>query len=220
MKKAEAVIFDMDGTLYSFPENKPFGQSPFGQAIQQNARTFIAKEFGLSAEAAEQRYTELQTEYGGETSIGIERAYGVDRMRFFENTWNLDPEKYITPAPGLREALEQINAERIVLSAAPRIWVDRALGYMGVADLFGKRIITGEPDLRKPNPEVFRRIIGAYGFTAARVVSVGDQEYLDILPAREVGLQTVRIGSGETAADILATDVIDAIRQLRERGIA
>lgn len=220
MTKAEAVIFDMDGTLYTFPENKTFGQSPFGQDIQQNARQFIAEEFGLSAEATDQRYAELQAEYAGETSIGIERAYGVDRMRFFESTWNLDPEKYITPAVGLREALEQIDAERIVLSAAPRVWVRRALGYMGVADLFGERVFTGEPDIRKPNPEVFRQIIGAYGFAAARVVSVGDQEYSDILPAREVGLQTVRIGSGETAADILATDVIDAIRQLRERGVA
>lgn len=218
-EKAAAVIFDMDGTLYQFPDKQTFGESPFGRAVQQNVQSFIADEFGLSTEEAKRRYAQLQVEFDGEISLGLERKYGIDRMRFFNTTWNIDPEKYIVSAEGLRNQLEEINAECVVLSAAPRVWVNQALGYIGIADLFGERVFTGEPDIRKPNPEIFRQIMGRLGCEAANIVSIGDQEYSDILPAREVGMQTVRIGSGETEADILATDIIDAITKLRERGV-
>lgn len=219
MKEAEAIIFDMDGTLYTFPEGKTFGQSPFGQAIQQNVKEFIGKEFGLNEEEATQRYKELYARFDGEMSLGLERDFRIDRMRFFDTTWDINPKKFIIPANGLRDQLEKIDAERIILSAAPRVWVTKALSYMGIADLFNDRIFTGEPDIRKPNPEAFRQVARKLGIEADCMVSIGDQEFSDILPAKQIGMQTVRIGDGKTAADIVACDIIDAVVQLRERKV-
>src|SRR5690606_27771249 len=119
--------------------------------IQQNTRTFIGRRFGLDEMAAAEEYERLFAKFDGELSLGLERDFGIDRMQFFEETWNLDPAEFIIPEPGVREALERVDADRVLLSAAPRVWVDRVLGFMGIADVFGDRIFTGEPDVRKPS---------------------------------------------------------------------
>ena len=138
---------------------------------------------------------------------------------FFDETWNLDPSEFIIPEPGVREALEQIDVERALLSAAPRVWVDRVLGFMGVADVFGDRIFTGEPDIRKPSPLAFQQILDAVDIEAKYAVSIGDQEYTDIVPARSIGMRALRIGSGETEAEFSASSVNQAIATLKKGGL-
>ena len=220
MENAKKVaIFDMDGTLYQFSGGSTFLQSPFGRAIQQNVRRLIANEFGLDDVRADERYRQLYAQFSGEMSLALEREAGIDRMRFFDETWNLDPAEFIVVEPGLREALLSIGAEPALLSAAPRVWVDRALGYMGIADVFGDRIFTGEPDIRKPSPLAFQQVLDDRSVDAAYAISIGDQDPTDIIPAQLLGMATVRIGAGETVADLQAATVVDAIALLRERNV-
>ena len=219
MEKAKLVVFDMDGTLYQFPDGGTFLEIPFGQAIQQNTRAFIGREFKLDEVEAVKRHEELFAKFDGELSLGLERENGVDRMRFFDETWNLDPAEFIIPEPGVREALEQVDAQRILLSAAPRVWVNRVLGYMGIADVFGERIFTGEPDVRKPSPLIFQQILDTYGVQARYAISIGDQEHTDIAPARSIGMRALRIGSGETEAEFSAPSVREAINILKQGGV-
>lgn len=217
--KAEAIIFDMDGTLYQFPGGGTFMQVPFGQTIQRNVQQFIAREFALDEPNALKRYDELQKQFNGEMSLGLEREFGIDRMRFFAATWDVNPSEFIVAESDLRDTLAGVEAELVLLSAAPRVWVDRVLGYMGVAELFGERIFTGEPDIRKPNPLAFQQILDTLGLTPEAAVSVGDQEYTDIIPAQSLGLATVRIGTEKTAADIQAYSVADAIAKMKDRNL-
>ncbi len=220
MKNAKKVaIFDMDGTLYQFSGGSTFLQSPFGRAIQQNVRRLIANEFGLDGVRADERYRQLYAQFSGEMSLALEREAGIKRVRFFDETWNLDPAEFIVVEPGLREALLSIGAEPALLSAAPRVWVDRALGYMGIADVFGDRIFTGEPDIRKPSPLAFQQVLDDRRADAAYAISIGDQDPTDIIPAQLLGMATVRIGAGETVADLQAATVVDAIALLRERNV-
>ena len=219
MKKAEAVIFDMDGTLYNFPDELSFSQSPFGAQVRQNVQQFIGREFKLDDIQSVERYDVLSKRYDGEMSMGLEREFGIDRMRFFAETWNIEPSKFIDPVPGVRQAIESIDAKPILLSAAPRVWTDRALGFMALADVFEDRIFTGEPDIRKPNPAIFTKILDTYGLNADRVVSIGDQEYSDIAPAKRLGMIAVKIGITETMADFAARDVVGAINILQGRSI-
>lgn len=209
----------MDGTLYQFPNGGTFLEVPFGQTIQQNTRTFIGRRFGLDEMAAAEEYERLFAKFDGELSLGLERDFGIDRMQFFEETWNLDPAEFIIPEPGVREALERVDADRVLLSAAPRVWVDRVLGFMGIADVFGDRIFTGEPDVRKPSPLVFQQILDTYEVEARDAVSVGDQEYTDITPARSIGMRALRIGGGETEAEFSAPSIREAINKLRQGGV-
>ena len=52
-----------------------------------------------------------------------------------------------------------------------------------------------------------------------RLISIGDQERTDILPAQTLGMLTVRIGGNDTNADFLASDIPDAINQLKKEGL-
>ena len=220
MKNLEAIVFDMDGTLYQFPDGATFGESPLGKTVKQNITSFLGQEFSLSDETACLKYDELKQRYDGEISLGLEREFGIDRMRFFDETWNIDPQNIIIPADDIKSRLEQLDVQCALLTAAPRAWATRALGYMGVAEVFGENVFTGEPDIRKPNPEVFRRIIAKLGVDARQAVSIGDQEYSDITPARQIGMRTVRIDEfAETEADVQARNINEALQKLREQGM-
>ena len=165
------------------------------------------------------RYDELLRRYDGEMSLGLEREFGINRMRFFDETWDIDPENIIVPEPGLREQMERLDIQCALLTAAPRVWAKRAIGYIGIANLFGDNIITGEPDIRKPNPEVFRQIMNKVGSVASQTVSIGDQDFSDIVPAKQLGMRTVRIGQDENSvADLQARNVNDALVKLRQKG--
>lgn len=219
MNKLQAAVFDMDGTLYQFPEGATFSKSPLGVAVRQNTADFLSREFKLSDEAAWNRYDELLRRYDGEMSLGLEREFGINRMRFFDETWDIDPENIIVPEPGLREQMERLDIQCALLTAAPRVWAKRAIGYIGIANLFGDNIITGEPDIRKPNPEVFRQIMNKVGSMASQTVSIGDQDFSDIVPAKQLGMRTVRIGQDENSvADLQARNVNDALVKLRQKG--
>ena len=219
MEKAKLVVFDMDGTLYQFPAGGTFLEVPFGMRIQQNTKEFISREFNLNIVESSKRYDEIFKKFDGEMSLGLECEFGIDRFRFFDETWNLDPAEFIIPEPGVRQALESVSVEKVLLSAAPRIWVDRVLGFMGLAEVFGGRIFTGEPDIRKPSPLVFQQIIDTYGIEAFNALSIGDQEHTDITPARSIGMRALRIGSGDTEAEFIASTATEAIIALQERGL-
>lgn len=219
MRKIETVVFDMDGTLYNFPDGATFTQTPFGQAIGRNVERFIGQEFELDEVAAQKRAAELSAQFDGEMSLGLEQTFGVDRMRFFAETWDLDPAEFVVGRPDLRATLESVDtAELRVLSAAPRIWVDRVLGFLGIADVFEGRIFTGEPDIRKPSPEAFRRALGEKAIDPSLSLSIGDQEKTDIVPARAIGMKTIRIApeGTESSADFVVKDVVAAVEMLRE----
>ena len=215
--KLEAFIFDMDGTLYQFPAGVKFGQSSLGIEVYKNTISFLIKEFSLPQDEAISFYAELKSGSSEGLSLELEKRYGVGRNHLFNTTWDITPSEHITPEKNLRASLDQIESMKILLSAAPRIWADRALEYMDIYDYFEGRIYTGESDIRKPNPDIFRHILGDCAVRAAHAISIGDQEHSDIIPARQIGMLTLKIGeAATTAADFVAHDVADAINQLKK----
>lgn len=220
MERISAVIFDMDGTLYQFPEGTKFSSSPLGEAVKEKITSFIAKEFKLRDDEARQKYIELKMRYDGELSLGLEREFGIDRMRFFEETWSIDPENIITPEPNLKCELAQLSIRCALLTSAPRVWASRVLRYIDVINKFDGLIFTGESDIRKPNPKVFLAIAKTLGLEGNQIVSIGDQEYSDIIPAKQVGMRTVRIGKDvQSDADFIAPDVKGALAILRREDL-
>jgi FMN phosphatase YigB (HAD superfamily) len=217
MKQVEAVIFDLDGTLYPFPDGGTFTQIPFGQTISRNVTDFIQREFDLTREQAERRREELHEQFNGEMSLGLESAFGIDRMRFFAETWDLQPEEFVLVPDGIRRKLGELSVPLVLLSAAPRVWVDRVLAHMQIAEVFEGRVITGEPDIRKPSEKVFRLAAEMANVPVETIVSIGDQEYTDIIPAKSIGMMALRIGSNETSADAWAPDICTAIDIAKER---
>lgn len=221
--KAQGIIFDMDGTLYQFgrgQEANSFVESQFGQTIRSNVRQFFESHFSLSPADAAAMLADLDTRFAGEVSLGLEKEFGVPRIDYFAKTWDLDPDMFLDQNQNLREALGTITVPKAVLSAAPGIWVGRVLDHLGITSLFSPAIFNGEPDLRKPDPQVFQQVADFLGSPPDRIVSVGDQEHSDILPAKAIGMMTLKIGTdSQTQADFIAPNAIEAIALLRSENI-
>lgn len=220
--KADGIIFDMDGTLYQFDRGQSanFGESTFSRQISANVRRFFVERFGLTPAEAEERYQDIKTRFAGEVSIGLEREHDVPRSNYFAATWDLNPSDFMDQDETLLTVLGDITVRCALLSAAPKVWVDRVMQHLGIAHVFDPHIFTGDPDLRKPDPGAFLQIADAWQLPPGRIVSIGDQEHTDILPAKQAGFMTMLIGPVQsTVADFTATDVPTALKVLKREGI-
>lgn len=222
MKKIEAIIFDMDGTLYSFDERSEsqFISSKFGKQIRTNCILFFKERFSLSSQDAENMYQDLSNKYNGEVSLAIEEQFGIDRSEYFAFTWDLVAEEFVSTNELLLPTLEQLTVFSGVLTAAPKVWAEKVLTFLNIRQLFGKALFTGDPDIRKPNPEAFLQLATFWNLDPSQILAVGDQEKTDVLPAKSLGMKTLRIAhKAETVADLMAPDIITAIALLKEKGI-
>lgn len=212
-------IFDLDGTLYDLdgvPGTK-FGDSRLCSDVIVSTKVVIADLLDADEESAEEVFDYIMCTYSGELSIGLEAEYGLDRYDYFARTWNKEPSKYIEPSGDIAGMLAPFAGRSALLSAAPRVWVDGVLNFLGLKDVFGSRVYTAEPDLRKPNPEIFKLIARELGTEPGRCVSIGDQNHSDIVPAKETGMLTALIGPEQLDADMFGPDLANIITQLKQK---
>ncbi|MBP9719425.1 MAG: HAD family hydrolase [Candidatus Levybacteria bacterium] len=89
--------------------------------------------------------------------------------------------------------------------------------YLKVDNLF-TNITTADPDIRKPNPEVFRQIVASFGVPAENVISIGDQHYSDIIPAKSIGMKGIIVGQKLESADVRIDSIQDLVPTLQTFG--
>lgn len=220
--RPEGIIFDMDGCLYPFDRGsgKIFGESQFGQSIKAAELRFVQERLGVDASTAAVISRDLKDRYEHHLSLALEFEHGIPREQFFAATWDLAPADFIDQQPDLPRVLGSLSVRTGLLTAAPKVWADRVLDHLGVRSFFEPRILCGDQDVRKPDVRAFAQTAALLELPPERIISIGDQDHTDILPAQQLGMITVRIGSNiETAADFLACDVPDAINQLTEVGL-
>ncbi|HSX00008.1 MAG TPA: HAD family hydrolase [Patescibacteria group bacterium] len=221
MRNIKGIIFDMDGCLYPFDRGSgnSFSESQFGQSIKTQELTFIQNQLGVDAKEAEIINSNLKERFNQHLSLALEYEHDIPRELFFNATWDLQPAQFIDKQPQLLSELSELPVCSALLTAAPKIWAERVLEYLGVRSHFGTNVLCGDQDVRKPDPQVFQQVADMLGFRPEQLISIGDQEHTDILPAQTLGMITVRIGGYSTNADFLASDIPDAINQLKKRGL-
>lgn len=96
--------------------------------------------------------------------------------------------------------------------------VNAVLEEMEMNTLFDTVVESAVVGVRKPDPKIFALGVEALHLPADKVAVIGDSFYKDILPAKEVGCQTVWFkGEGwtnETYDETLPTRVITSLAQL------
>jgi putative hydrolase of the HAD superfamily len=203
MKNLKLIIFDLDGTLYSFDKGKSngFTSSQFYSDIRKNAFAFFSRKLSLTLEEAEKEFNQIKQKYNGEISLGVEKEYGITRYEYFDSVWNLKPEDYIEKNPNLKRLFSRLNAQVAVLTAAPRVWATVALNYLELNPYVGNSLFTGEPSIRKPNSEAFQQVLDYFNVKPEEALSIGDQEQTDIIPAKMLGMKTIIVGSESKYTD-------------------
>lgn len=197
--KKDILIFDMDGTLYKF-KGGSFRNSNLKKRVLKNARLFISAKLNKNKAEAKQLLEQIQKDYGEDISIALEEKFDIDRRDYFSSVWNIPAKNYIKKGSATEKALLEDASKRfilVLLSDAPRIWVDNVLEEIGVKDIFDDNIFSGEGDERKGFKNAFDRVFKKFKTGPKNCIIFGDQENVDILPAVEIGMKTVFVNDKE-----------------------
>jgi FMN phosphatase YigB (HAD superfamily) len=192
----QALLFDIDGTLYDSPEYQR------SQIEGQIAR--FAESRGCSLAEARSLLDTFAAEYardhsGAKTSLGNSLAhFGVsiqESVRWREEL--IDPFAYLKPDPELRASLE-LAVSRYSLACVtnnPSVVGRRSLEALGVADLIP--IVVGLDSCleSKPSPAPFLKALFLIGKEAKDCISIGDRYDVDIEPALSLGMGGLLINS-------------------------
>jgi|SRR3989344_1994552 len=155
------IIFDLDGTLYQFKEGN-FVSSRFYQEIKRKAYNFLSETLKISLEQAIELYQQINKDFNGEISLGVERRCNIDRYHYFANTWNLDPKDFIQKND-LLLLIKPLRYRITFLTSAPKIWAASVLTYFNLREYLPS-LYTGESDIRKPNILAFQQIYKDFSF--------------------------------------------------------
>lgn len=133
--KPIALVVDLDDTLYD--------TAPIDHALALNAAKLLdeVKGLGLFESFAKVRHILNDTNYVRET---FWLQYGISYPRTLESVYhpkNL-PEFDVPPKQSLKAALENLPAERFILTNSPSYYSDMIIGKMGLRDTFHAVIAT------------------------------------------------------------------------------
>jgi phosphoglycolate phosphatase/putative hydrolase of the HAD superfamily len=199
-EKPEALLFDMDMTLYSHPF---YAQSQIDTLLERLALR-CGKTFEEMKEETAAYRAEWAEKHGGEM-ISLSKVildYGVgmeENIRWREEDYK--PELYLKPDPRLRETLERL-ARSYKLAVVTNNTVSVALrtfGILGIAEFFPASRIVGLDTLGIPKPDrrLYLRAAEILKTEAAACVSIGDRYDIDIFPSLEAGMGAVLVDGVE-----------------------
>jgi putative hydrolase of the HAD superfamily len=103
--------------------------------------------------------------------------------------------------PGVPDLLEELTSRGLKLGLAanqPADIVDR-MEAKGIAKYFASTDVSGHHGFHKPDVRLFLHACKALGVAPAECIMVGDRIDADIVPARQLGMRTVRIRTGRHA---------------------
>jgi HAD superfamily hydrolase (TIGR01549 family) len=115
---------------------------------------------------------------------------------------------------GVPEALDALRAAGLKLSLASNSepLLRHKLAELDLAHHFDHLAISGEIGIEKPDPRIFQSALEAIGVPPERAIHVGDFYEIDVVGARNAGLEAVMVD----VADLSAGRAVRRIRSLSE----
>ncbi|GAA3874384.1 HAD family hydrolase [Tessaracoccus defluvii] len=208
--QAEAVVFDLDGTLIDT------------EVVWDDVRRGLARDAGLAwPEGATQAMMGMST---GEWSTHMVEAVGlpVTQAEAARLTIEGMVAHYrsgdLTLLPGALEAVRRMGAAYpiAIASSSPRILIDTFVEAMGLGDLLRVTVSTEEVDRGKPAPDGYLRACELLGVDPGKAVAVEDAPN-GIRSALNAGMTVVAIPPHfhPPSADLLArTTVLEGLDEL------
>ncbi len=149
-------VFDLDDTLYGPADNLKKAIAPkIEQVILEHTR-LPRKDY----EAERQRLRHETEPKTNDTLLAFATAYNLPYEKMVKATYLSVPltKAGINLRPGVRD-IANLPGEKIVLSNAPRLFVNAVLTHFGIDDLFSE-IIASEPGryIHKPDVSAFKLV--------------------------------------------------------------
>lgn len=192
--KKKLLIFDLDGTLYKM-RGSTYDKSPLKKRVIKNVLKFIALKSRVDKRTSNIILNKITKKYGESISIGLEKDLNIDRLEYFNTVWNIPTDGIVNKSKNLNKILSNLsnNYTLILLSDAPRVWINNVLSTLNVKNIFKNYIFSGEGNIRKEHNNGFLNITKQLKIYPKDCVAIGDQEHSDIIPAKKIGMKTVLI---------------------------
>ena len=186
--KPRVWLFDLDNTLHNA------SYAAFG-GINEGMTAYIVEELGVSPAEANALRLAYLLRYGA-TLLGLVRHHGIHADHFLHHTHLLPGlEGRVHGHPHDFDAIARLQGRKFVLTNAPRAYVDRVLGALGIAMLFDGVISIEDMvmfgHLRpKPDTRMLKRIAVRIAASPSNCVLVEDT-LVHQKAARRIGMTTV-----------------------------
>lgn len=178
------IFFDLGSTLIN--EEKAY--EAFVNRCQQaldEAGCFISRE--------ELFQTMIEAAHGGQDPITTMWQYYAPE-HCVRPRWNHDAEELYD---GVKELLEILSAQyRLGIIANQGKNLENRLENLKILSYFSIVIASAEVGVAKPDKTIFELALERAGISPSEAIYVGDRVDNDMIPAKQLGMQTVRILQG------------------------
>jgi len=193
----DAVIFDLDYTLYD--------QSQYVRGALVDVAHVIAGEVAADGRALVRSLIQMWRGLGtGHDSLfdlwldghGLRSPTRVERC---VSVFHRHRPASLRPYSGAHEMLERLRASyHVGIITDGHVGMQRIkIWALGLAEHVHTIVYSAALSRRKPDPEVFRHALDLAGVAPQAAVFVGDHPVRDIHGARQVGMRTIRVMTGE-----------------------
>jgi FMN phosphatase YigB (HAD superfamily) len=199
--RIEAIIFDMDGTIYQI-DGKPDGYT--GSSLERKVSSNVIKlimdqELCDMSEASS--ILELAKNGSESLSSFFVQRYNLTKNQYFDTVWKIDPSSIVqnaeTAIQVIKEAYE-LGLVIVLLTSAPAVWQQAVIKHLKLSGFFSEIFTADDPGFSSKE-EIFSQLATRF----QSVLSVGDQLETDIFPAQRFGMSTIHVKSPENLMTVL-----------------
>jgi len=221
MKTIEAVIFDLEGTLFNSPQLAKKHHEAIVNLIADRKRISSKAARTLFSSARTNLFTQLEYE---PATVTTAISLGINRHEFFEATESIDPSQFVQPNHRLKRMLSDLRELSKVglLTNVSRKTVAAILNALELDTSEFEAIVSGdEVPENKPSPYPFLKTVSNLHVRPSRTVMVGDRIAIDLMPAKKLNMTTILIGKLDNPSphvDFAVNDVAEVystIAQIR-----
>ncbi len=187
-----SFFLDLDGTLYS-------AETGLWPEIKRRITLFLQVRLGLSPREAESLHAYFVRRYGT-TLRGLQSEYPqISPRDYFAFAHNVNLERYLKPAPRLRELLCSLPGQRWVFTNSDAAYAERVLSVLGVREcLHGIIDIFATGLTPKPHPRAYALAREKAGSPPPKCCILVDDLPQNLPPAKKAGWHTVLVGKANS----------------------
>ncbi|MCS7125371.1 MAG: HAD family hydrolase [Aigarchaeota archaeon] len=203
MVEVDAVVFDVDGTLYR--------SKRYEAHLKEQINKVLGEILGIDyLEAA--RRLEIIKKKTKTVSLSVEYM-GVDRKMFYERlAEKVNPSNYIVPRPEVRNLLLELRKMNIKIGChtnSGKSLLLKVLEAIGIYPSDFDVLVTSDDASPKPMKDGYILLSNLLKTSFSRMLYVGDRWEVEVKPAKEIGMITAMVYSRRGDPDYYLEDVID-----------
>jgi putative hydrolase of the HAD superfamily len=206
MVRVDAVVFDVDGTLYKSAEYERY--------LRESIYMVLGEMLGIDYREAGVRLESLKKSLKT-VSLSVE-AMGVDRRRFYELlAERVEPSIYIKPRLEVKNLLSKLREKNVKIgchtNSGRRLYlkVIRAVN-LSVSDF--DVIVTSDDADPKPLKNGYILLSRLLGVPFNKILYVGDRWEVEVKPAKELGMITALVYSRKGKPDFYLKDITEILK--------